>query len=471
MSQQEEHLRDYLQLIRKHDFTLCLSVLLVLGTALVISLRLPKTYAASTLMLLVQPNSTHSLSSTNLFQSVLSGRVDRREMETISTRFSTESMLNSAIENLEETGNAAAVTLLPPIGTLKQMLKAQAHPDSNYIELSLELTEAEGGERNAALLVNQLGRDMQTLRRADEETKLVERRQFLKKKQQALEFQTQKDLKAVLQFVRQNGSPEIWAPTLTNLLERLARLREQFKTTGQQLYATRVHIAYFKEQLELLPQQTQISETTSFNPVWLYQREKLFTLESQRVADAEKVGTNLSELKGLDAQIAEIKKKDESTAQTAATVTYGPSAHYTYIQNQLMGLIPNRSRYENAHKQLKNELNTLETELAQLIKQIPENQYTLTQMIAKVEKNNVLIEEIAKRSLAAEILSADSKVPTSRNRIGGIEIIDRALPRKIPVSPQLKFIVIIAGIVGLALGVTTALFIEYFNRTSEELKN
>lgn len=471
MPQQEEHLRDYLQLIRKHDFTLCLSVLLVLGTALVISLRLPKTYAASTLMLLVQSSSTPSLSSTNLFQSVLSGGADRREMETISTRFSTESMLNSAIENLEETGNAAAVPLLPSIGKLKRTLKAQVHPGSNYIQLSLELTEAEGGERNAALIVNQLGRDMQTLRRADEETKLVERRQFLETKQQELEFQNEKDLEAILQFVRQNGSPEIWAPTFTNLLERLARLREQIETTEQQLYATRVQIAYLKEQLELLPEQTQISETTSFNPVWLYQREKLFNLESQRVADAEKVGKNLSELKGLDAQIAEIKKKDASTVQTTTTVTYGTSAHYTYIQNQLMALIPSRSRYENAHKQLKSERNTLETELARLIKQIPENQYTLTQMLAKVQKNNVLTEEIAKRSLEAEILSAESKVTTSRNRIGGIEIIDRAVPRKFPVSPQLKFIVIIAGIVGLALGVTTALFIEYFSRPSEELKN
>ena len=123
MPQQEGHLRDYFQLIRKHDFTLCLSVLLVLGTALVISLRLPKTYAASALMLLVQPSTTSALPSTNLFQSVLSGGVDRREMETITARFSTESMLKTAIENLEENGNVKAVSLLPPVGKLKRKLK------------------------------------------------------------------------------------------------------------------------------------------------------------------------------------------------------------------------------------------------------------------------------------------------------------------------------------------------------------
>ena len=52
------------------------------------------------------------------------------------------------------------------------MLKAQLNPDSDYINLSIALTEAEGGERNAALLVNQLVEDMKTLRRGDEETKL-----------------------------------------------------------------------------------------------------------------------------------------------------------------------------------------------------------------------------------------------------------------------------------------------------------
>lgn len=274
MPQQEEHLRDYLQLIRKHDFTLCLSVLLVLGTALVISLRLPKTYAASTLMLLVQSNTTSALPSTNLFQSVLSGGVDRREMETISARFSTESMLKTAIENLEESGNAEAVSLLPSVGKLKRILKAQLNPDSDYINLSIALTEAEGGERNAALLVNQLVEDMKTLRRGDEETKLKKRMEFLENKRQEIQTQIENDLNALLLFARQNGSPETWVPTLTNLLERHASIRERLETNQQQLYATRTHIAYLQEQLEHLPEQTKISETTSYDPVWLFQQEK-----------------------------------------------------------------------------------------------------------------------------------------------------------------------------------------------------
>ena len=463
MPQQEEHLRDYFQLIRKHDFTLCLTILLVLGTALIISLRLPKTYAASTLMLLVQPSATSSLPSANPFQNVFSGGVDRREMETISTRFSTESMLNTAIENLEENGHADAAALFPSVGKLKRVLRAQVDPDSDYINLSLELTEAEGGERNAALLVNQLAKDMQILRRGNEETKLRKLMEFLGNKQREIEAKIDKALEDLLEFVRDNGSAETWVPTLTNLLDRLARVRESLETNQLQLYATNTHITYLKEQLQNSPKQTQLSETTSYNPVWLFQQEKLFDLESQRIAAEKKVGITSSELEGFDAQIAEIQKKNTETASITPTVTSGLSAHYTYIQNQLITFIPNLSRYENAVARLKLEQNTLETELAQLIEQIPENQIILTQKGAKIQKTNAMAEEIAKRSLEAEILYAESKTPTSRNQIGGIEIVDRATPRKIPVSPQLRFILVIAGITGLVLGVTTVLFIEYFS--------
>ena len=467
MPQQEEHLRDYLQLTRKHDFTICLSVLLVLGIALIVSLRLPKTYTASTLILLVQPSTTPSFSSGNLFQNVLSGGVDRRELETISTRFSTESMLNTAIENLEDSGHTDAVALLPPVGKLKQLLKVQVSPDSDYINISLNLTEEEGGERNAALLVNQLAKDMQMLRRGDEETKLSKRMEFLEREQQEIETKIEKELQDLLKFVRENGSPETWVPILTNLLERTTNVREKLETNRQRLHATRTHIAYLQEQLKQLPQQTQLSETSAHNPVWLFQQEKLFNLESQRVADTKKVGKNSSELEGLNAQIAEIQKKNKDIPPTTTMTTSGTSAHYTYIQNQLTTFIPALSSYESAEERLKEERDELRAELAKALEQIPENHTILTQRQVKIQKMNMSAEEIAKRSLEVKILYAESKMPSHRNQIGGIEIIDRASPRKIPVSPQLKLILVIAGITGLVLGVTIALFSEYFNKIAE----
>jgi len=139
-------------------------------------------------------------------------------------------MLNIAIENLEENGHAEAVTLFPPVGKLKRMLKAQVNPDSDYIHLSLALAEAEGGERNAALLVNQLASDMQMLRRRDKETKLKKRVELIGDKQQQVISKLEKESDELLKFVRENGSPETWVPILTNLLERHANVQEKLRS-------------------------------------------------------------------------------------------------------------------------------------------------------------------------------------------------------------------------------------------------
>lgn len=164
--------------------------------------------------------------------------------------------------------------------------------------------------------------------------------EFLKNQQRKIEAEIDEAVDALRQFVRDNGSAETWVPTLTNLLDRLARVREGLETNQQQLYATNAHITYLKEQLQKSPKQTQLSETTSYNPVWLFQQEKLFDLKSQRIAAEKKVGTTSSELEGFDAQIAEIEQKNQELSSITPTVTSGLSAHYTYIQNQLITFVP-----------------------------------------------------------------------------------------------------------------------------------
>ena len=468
MPRKEEPLHDYLQFIRKYGFVICLSTLLVLGIALVISLRIPKTYSAYTLMRLVQSNTASSLSSNNLFQTVFSGGVDRREMATISQRFSTESMLNAAIENLED-NELGKVQHLPGVGNLKRKLKAQIRPDSDYIELSVELTEAEGGERNAALLVNQLARDMQTLRSENEKTRWAKHQKLLERKREDVDKEILQLTDEILKFVRENGSPETWYPQLASLLEQYRNLQERLGISEQSLHATRGRFTHFKNLQENLPDQTQISENQTHNPVWLYQREKLFDLETQRIGDAEKAGKSSHELSGQDAQIEEIRKQSETTPKMTTTATYGTSAHYIYIQNALAELPPTIESYENKTEQLKKELQKNHNQLQGLLRQIPENQHTFTQLRTKLELIGTLKEEIEKRYLESEIISAESDVTATQK--GGIEIVDVAVPRKVPVSPQFKLIVILAGVVGLCLGVTLALLIEYFKSSPNSLQN
>ncbi|MYB64867.1 hypothetical protein F4X73_09275 [Candidatus Poribacteria bacterium] len=459
MPQKEEVLRDYLHFIKKYTFVICMCTILVLGTALIISLRIPKTYSASTLLRLIQSNTSAPISSNNLFQTVLSGGVDRSEMATISKRFSTESMLNAAIENMDD-NQLGALQHLPSIGILKRKLNAQIDPEADYIELSIKLTEDEGGERNAALLVNQLARDMQTLRSENEKTRLAKHQKFLENKRDEIDKKIRELIDETLDFVRENGSPETWYPQLASLLEQYRNLQERLGISELALHTTRGRLDHFKTRQDTLPQQTKISETQNKNPIWLYQQEKLIDLESQRIGDSEKAGKSTHELSGLEAQIKDIREQTENTSELITTTTYGTSAHYTYLENQLIELPPTIEGHKNETEQLRKELQKIQNQLQELLTKIPENQHTFTQLRTNIELAGTLKEEIEKRYLESEILSAESNVTPAQK--GGIEIVDIAVPRKIAVSPQFKLIVVLAGVIGLCLGVTLALAIEFF---------
>ncbi len=462
MLQKEEPLRDYIQFIRKYAFVICLCTFLVLGTALVISLRIPKTYSASTLLRLIQSNTTSPISSTNIFQTVLSGGVDRREMSTISKRFTTESMLNAAVQNLEDK-EYSGIQHLPSVGQLKQKLKAQIDPEADYIEVSIELSEAEGGERNAALLVNQLARDMQTLRSENEKTRVAKHQKFLQQKRVEVDQEIQELTDEILTFVKENESPETWYPRLASLLEQHRNLQERLGLAEQTLDTAKRRLTHLNSYQKTLPKQTQISETQSHNPQWLSQREKLLELETQRIGDEKKAGKSSHEISGLNAQIEFIQRETKKTPQLTSVATYGTSAHYTYIQNQLIELPPTIESSENETKRLNEELQKTRNQLDTLLNQIPGNQHTFTQLRAKIELAGSIKEEIEKRYLESEILSADSNMlPTQK---GGIEIVDTAVPRKIPTSPQFRLIVMLSGIIGLCFGVTLALLIEFVNHS------
>ncbi len=468
MPQTEVPLRDYLQFIRKYSFVICLSALLVLGTSLAISLRIPRTYSASTKMLLIQPNTTPSFSSNNLFQSVFSGGVDRREMATISERFSTESMLNAAVENLED-NELGGVQHLPGVGNLKRKLYAQIHPEADYIELKIELSEDEGGERNAALLVNQLARDMQVLRSENEKTRFARRQNFLEQKRAEIDTEIAKLIDETLTFIRENNSPETWFPMLASLFDKHRNLQERLGISEQALHTASKQLVHFENQLKNLPKQTQISETHNHNPLWLYQNEKLIDLESQRTGDAEQVGKSSHEISGLEAQIDEMREQSDSTPKTTTTTTYGTSANYTYVLNQFLELPPMIEGRKNEVSQLKQELHEVSAELQKLLNQIPENHHTLTQLRTKIELASTIKEEIEKRYLESEIIGAESDINPKQK--GGIEIVDIAVPRKVSVSPQFKLIVILSGIVGLCLGITFALFSEFVKRSTEDSRS
>ena len=471
MPQKEVHLRDYLAVIRKYDFIIFLCFLLLIGTALVVSLHLPKTYVASTLLLFDQPASGPPIPSANVVQNVLSGGVDRSEMETIGQRFLSESMITAAIEQLEES-EIGGVHYLPSVGKLRRNLQSKSRSDSQYIELSLSLSEGEGGERNAALLTNQLVAEMQALRRKKDTAKLDQRRQLLQEKWETLLAQVGKTENIASEFVRQNGGPGTWREKLSSAFTRRGFLRGNLEQLKWGIGSSEKELEHLRAEIKNHLEYTKVTETVGTNPIWLSQMERLIGLEIQKTGQiAAGTGENAPGMQSIKAQIEDIEDRLSASIdnESVTSTTHGVSALYSAVQERLINLRTSILRAQHNLPLVKAQLEAVERELKQLLRAIPENELLLERLKREIDFKHELTKETFTRILQTEILLAESDpshaTSSAGNTVGGLEIVDGAVPRKIPMSPRIKAIVAIAGIVGLALGISIALLKEYFSTT------
>lgn len=475
MPQQEVHLRDYLTILRKHDFIICLSILLILGTALVVSLWLPKTYS-TTALIHIQPTSSSPIPSSGVFQSVLPGGVDLGEMETIGQRFATESMLTSAIQSLETAGIKGTI-YLPAIGHLQRNLKARKRPDTQYIELSLDLTEAEGGERNSALLVNQLIREYQGLRRGDETSKARNRRKLLKDEIANLSEKIKGKEDETVEFINKMGSRVTWNAQLTSVLDRQVRLVDQEAQLERTRSVTQLEFDRLAKEISDYPEEIRTSEIIRNDPIWRNFHERLMSLQQYRIGRRELVGEKSSELRATDAEIRDLQDKlnNFETDLKKTSENYGKVPQYISLRTEIMGLEASLRQADHNLNQINLQLDKVNLEFSQLVDEIPENEFNLSTMKTEINALYELKKEITKQHLESEILVAEAESANLDDRVkGGIEVVDAAVPRKIPVRPRIGFIVIIAGGIGCAVGISITLLREYFGdnyRRPEEIQS
>lgn len=467
MAQKEIHLRDYLAVIHKQDFLISLSFLIVLGSALIVGLRIPKTYEASALIL-IYPNTNVNVPSDNLFQSMLSGGANRAEMETINRWLLTEYLLQSVIESLEQ-NKVKGVEYLPPIGSLKRRISAQIVTDTRFINVSIRMKEHEGGERNAAIFINELVGMLQNVLDEEQNSEAQLRMSVLKKELDNLKLSLSEQEQRLLAFMRQYGVPNLWYERLSQKLgERrdVVELREQ---TYLALSNSELELDKLREELENYPELIEYSRTISDNPLWVKQLTGLDDI-NVKIADTKvRLGPESPDLRGLEAQ----KRERESNLQnlmnkttSSITQTLSPT-HLSLLEYKITAEI-NRLHSKNMLQRCDTRLEKIDEELAQLISSIPETQFKFDQLTKEIESFYDISRELYKQKIEAQMLMGRSEYSSSNlnNRPkGGISVVDKAQPQKISVSPRLTFIAAIATVIGISVGIAAAFMLDYFDNT------
>ncbi len=460
--------RDYLAVIKKHEFIICLSLLTVVGSALSVGVYLPKIYATSALILLVQPSSPAGVSSASVFQSVLSGGFSSGEIETISQRFTADSMLKHALDNLEET-EVSGVQYTPSIGRIKKSLSAKNRPDTDFIEISLKASENHGGERFAAAIVNQLIWDLQDMREEEDLTRTEHRRGFLTEKLADLLDQIQDREDEAFEFVHKRGSPVVWQAEIASSLEQRTELTKAQMEFSQTIESSKTELRRLKEELTKYPEFTKASESANLDPLWSQYQEQLTLLKVAHIGLEAKLGENAPEIRAHQAQIEELESELASFGTSLplqiVNETRSISAIYANLQERILAQ-QSSIVIANSNLAIVNQhLRDVDQHIAEMFAEIPESELLYQQLNRKILAISDLSKEIYKQSLEAEMLLAESefwrKNKTRRKIRGGIEMVDSAVPRKIVTSPRLKLIFVISAIVGLCLGLSVALIFEY----------
>ena len=221
MAEREVHLRDYLAIIRKHDFIVIASFILIFGSALIVSLYMPRVYEAN-VMMEVQPTTT-SAGLSSLMQNVMSRGVDQISMETICRRFTSRTLLAEMIRNLKRRIPEMDSYLVSP-EFLASRIRAKSVPDTRMIEVTVRMRRDEGGSQSAARIANELVSVMQSYRSSKTDAEMERRRNFIDGKLDEVTSRIGDSDDKIRQFVKSSGDTLVWSTRAEYLMTRLANL-------------------------------------------------------------------------------------------------------------------------------------------------------------------------------------------------------------------------------------------------------
>jgi capsular polysaccharide biosynthesis protein len=217
LGRSEVHLRDYIAVIRRHDFVVIISFLLIFGTALIVSLYMPRVYESTATIEVEQSSSPTGLSG--LMQNVISRGVDQVSMETLCKRFVSNSVLNETIRNIKRNSPGKNNDLTPEFLTPK--IIAKTVPDTKMIEVKVRLMKDEGGSERASKIANELVRVMQNQRGKRTDADIIRRQDFINDKIRYFESQITDSDQNIRNFLKDKGGNITWSAYADYLLNRI----------------------------------------------------------------------------------------------------------------------------------------------------------------------------------------------------------------------------------------------------------
>ncbi len=474
-----ESLDDYAGILRRRLFVILAATLIITGGVAAVGLRLPRAYTATVLMDVEPSREAGASLIPDLVQSALGGGgSDPVLMQTIVSRLSTRAMMSRVYREFMGAEPEGA-RHLPPVSHLGRSIRAGVEPGSRLITLTVELSEAEGGARNAALLANQV---VTTLRQ-----KLSEENQDDKRQETGLQLRLLQDKRGdvekllvakrddILTFAAENGDPMLWTAELAELLARQASLRQERRGAFARRSAAYAALAASEALLLSEPDTVLTSTTQSRNPTLTSLEQELIGIQTEAARKSVSGLTPTHADRAGVAKAAEfLKGRVQTATPTAESDTFGPNARRS-------ALLTRKFDSDIALAAIKLEIAELDTLLdevgAALVERtdaIPTNQLTLASLQRQAEALTKVYEELLVRESQMELALAfalgrdDSDKGDTARRVGGIALVDPALPQFRPIRPRPMLLAASGAVLGALLSIALAVTLEWRSHRSRD---
>jgi succinoglycan biosynthesis transport protein ExoP len=463
MAEKEVHLRDYLAVIRKHDFLVAVSFLLVFGSALIVSLYMPRVYEASATIEI--QSSTPSSGLSNLMPSVILRGADQVSMQTVCERFTSRSLMSETIRNLKrQMPNMRGYPESPD--ALASRVRAKIVPDTNMIGVTVRMRRDEGGSQTAATVANELVSAMQSYRSAKTGSEMEIRQDFVNGKIEEVQHEIDKSDQEIREFLKDSGDAAVWSARADYVLARLSSLVDLKERSEMALAAEERKRTELESRLEKEPEWTEHSKTFSRDALWDKSRTDLADLQRKLVAAQAELGENHPEVKVLEAQIEKTMEEKKASAQELMSAkTESRSPVYQALLDQKIDTELRMINYETQIRIVEEMLSALNDEKEKVFSEMSESLFQLDKMRREVDYKVDIHKSLLEKKLEAEIWAVENSGDGAGRIKGGIEVVDMAQPSSHTVSPRVKFIGAIAGLVGLVVGLGMAFMAEYFEKT------
>lgn len=463
MAEKEVHLRDYLAVIRKHDFLVVVSFLLVFGSALIVSFYMPTIYEASATIEIQSSTPPSGLSS--LMPSVMLRGADQVSMQTVCERFTSRSLLSETIRNLKKRMPDMRGYPESP-DALASRIRAKIVPDTNMIQVIVRMRRDEGGSQTAAMVANELVSAMQSYRSAKTGSEMERRQDFVDGKIEEVQLEIDESDQDIREFLKSSGDAAVWSARADYVLARLSSLVDLKERSEMALAAEERKRQELQSRLEKEPEWTEHSKTFSRDALWDKSRTDLADLQRKLVAAQAELGENHPEVKVLEAQIEKTMEEKKASAQELMSAkTESRSPVYQALLDQKIDTELRMINYETQIRIVEEMLSALNDEKEKVFSEMSESLFQLDKMRREVDYKVDIHKSLLEKKLEAEIWAVENSGDGAGRIKGGIEVVDMAQPSSHIVSPRVKFTGAIAGLVGLVVGLGMAFMAEYFEKT------